>query len=1102
MSQREDIQSPQSYVSDMPAAEAVPQLHPRAHATRAIRVALPVAALWRYRVLFAGVAAILLAVLAEWLMRQPATPTGASSAPLGSWLMLLAALLVVPVAWVCDPWRRPKQAPNTDISLNGTISPSGQTSVPLPVRNTGGASQAAGTSLSTRAARGDTARYVAPARANRLARSLDLLRSLMGRYIALRARVGVWGTLAGLLVVVGLAAWLYFVMRANFADPKAPFVWLAMFSALALTFVGVRPRAGAATFMPHDPAEPAYEPRVSRTEWLILGVIMLAAVLLRFVNLENIPVGPYIDEAGQALTSRQINNGELVAGFPFSFFGAAWWGVPNLYFWLVAQSMRFFGDTLTGIRIVHALVGVATVWFTYRTARAAWSPRAGLLAATLITVSDFAIQSSRTVTVSTVMTLTWVLTFYYLYKGIKSRRPIDFVWSGLAAGVNLYTYGPGKLLPIFIALLAVYLVVRWGLTGAKRFVPLMALLAVTAGLTFLPHGMFLLNQWPEALTARSNTVVIWSPGLMPATFAQYGTNNWGIIVPRQFALTYSVFDVGKERGPFYPTDQPVLPIPWAALWVLGTAYMVFRLGDVRYATLALWLLAGLAGAALTNDTPTLQRLVGMAPTLALIPAIFLDRVASGLSPPLTSSWPKLPRRVARWASYAVPAALVVLFGLMTTTFYFGPYTARQHYLDATHAGRYAERLDPIHDTMFMYNIPLLLGDPSPNIFLGKNVEKINFSPSDHLPVTLAPGKAAHFLYYPANSPLQSILQSYYPAGVSSVLTGENNVPFIGVYKVDQSALAAQRSIVARYGTSGEAIERPEPRFGTFGDSDTDNLAFRPPAWISYPAPAQWSGGFIAPAWGRYTFTLDAPGGATLDIDGRAVLTETTGAGASVTADLALAQGVHTAHLTGALQDAQGRVDLRWSAGGAPVPLGRRFLWSGPPGALVGTAYQSGAPEWMTADPLPPVPVTVPPAIVRRDGFLSWLVINQAIGGGANSFCSWKGTLAAPVSGDYVLDANGSGQFSMWVDGKLVGARNVPGVPQPLPVTLPLLAGPHAFELRYIAGGFNAPLDLTWQPPGGQPQLIPPTAFAPPQGGVWPLSDMPGAPPLDPALIAP
>src|SRR5439155_27035772 len=108
-----------------------------------------------------------------------------------------------------------------------------------------------------------------------------------------------------------------------------------------------------------------------------------ATLLLRFWHLEQIPVGPYTDEADRAIDARHLNRGEPVNQEPFVFFGTGWWGVPNAYFWLVAQSMRLFGDSLAGARAVHAIAGSLTGWVVYRLARRAWSPRAAPFAAAL-----------------------------------------------------------------------------------------------------------------------------------------------------------------------------------------------------------------------------------------------------------------------------------------------------------------------------------------------------------------------------------------------------------------------------------------------------------------------------------------------------------------------------------------------------------------------------------------------------------------------------------------------------------------------------------------------------------------------------------------------
>jgi hypothetical protein len=751
--------------------------------------------------------------------------------------------------------------------------------------------------------------------------------------------------------------------------------------------------------------------------------------------------------------------------------------------------------------MMHAIAGILTVWYTYRIGRLAWSPRVGLIAMALIAVSDFAIQFSRTAGESTIAILTWAVCFYYVFKAIKTRKPLDYVWSGIAAGLTQYSYASGKLLPVFLVIVAVYLLVRWGLTGFKRILPGLALLGLAAALTFLPNAAFIVTQRPDALSARSNAVNIFSPANQPGMFTAYGTNNWGIIVPRQFALTYSAFDTGQEHGPFYPTQQPVLPVPWAALWLLGTAYVIYRAGDARYAILGLWLLSGLAGAALTNDTPTLQRVAGMVPTLGLIPAVFLDRLAASIWMAVRRVLVPWRSNALKWAANLAIAVLMLAIAGQTLPFYFGPYTAQAHYIEFTLAGRYAEKLDPQHDLIYAANLPALLGDSSPTTFLAKDIAFHDYNPSEVIPITADGGKNVHFLFSPPHASITDILQSYYPDTTRIDLRKPDGTPIIAAHPVGSAQLDAQRYVIARYGPPNNTfIERPEPRIGTAQDPNDSNQ-IKAPAWLSYPTNVEWEGGLIVPAYGTYRVDVDAPSGATLSIDGRTLITAPAGAETPTEARLVLARGVHYVALSGTLEDVDGRIELKWSTQGPLVPIARRLLWGGPVGVLLGESYPSAAASTWYTEPIVPTRGAVP-LISRRDGFLSWLSINAALNGGRNVFALWHGELGAPVTGDYILDATGNGQLSMWVDGKLVGAARVPGVEKPLPVTLSLEAGQHQLELRFGASQDNAALDLWWQPPGQQRQLIPSTAFAPLDGGAWPATERPGVLAPDQALIAP
>jgi 4-amino-4-deoxy-L-arabinose transferase-like glycosyltransferase len=539
---------------------------------------------------------------------------------------------------------------------------------------------------------------------------------------------------------------------------------------------------------------------------------MLVAALVRLWDLEHIPFGMFIDEGDRAMQARYLNRGEPLVFNPFNFFSTDWWGVPTAYFWLLGQSLKVFGDTLAGARTVHALAGIATVWFTYRVGRVAWSPRVGLIAAALLAVSDFAIHFSRTAGESTITLFAWTACFYFLYKALKLRRPADFVLGGLALGLALYGYASGKLLPLFMIPIGLYLVIRWGARGMKAYLPGLLLMALTAALTYGPNGLFVLDH-PHEFNARLANVSIFEPAARPGYFGSDSPFADPIrsaqALSHQFELTYRALDVGHEAGPFYPTGQPILWVPWAALFLLGTAYLVWRMGDVRFAVLGLWLLSGLAGAAFTNDTPTLQRVAGMVPTLALIPAVFVDRVATGFGPLARGSSAAGSRRpvVGRRFATAICCLLIAVLAAQSLYTYFVTYghiVAYQRYglgggpqryvqsVDFELVGRYAQSLDPSRDVIYLTETPEIYWQMGPTRFL---VDRVPVHPVNHpadqppqLPAITNEGKNVHFIIFPSYDSLRPALMQLYPGGTELQIKRPDGSLFFTVFRIDKSEL--------------------------------------------------------------------------------------------------------------------------------------------------------------------------------------------------------------------------------------------------------------------------------------------------------------------------
>ena len=250
-----------------------------------------------------------------------------------------------------------------------------------------------------------------------------------------------------------------------------------------------------------------------------------------------------------------------------------------------------------------------------------------------------------------------------------------------------------------------------------------------------------------------------------------------------------------------------------------------------------------------------------------------------------------------------------------------------------------------------------------------------------------------------------------------------------------------------------------------------------------------------PAYGTYRLELTAPAGATLELDGRSLVTVPTGSPA-LESHIALAKGVHQVRLTGTLAAPDGTVALRWGTDSSPLaPVGRPFLWAGPLGGWLGAVYPLGNPAFLTA-PSPPDPTAA--TRVRRDSVLAWRGVNSGLGAGAAD-ARWTALLQAPQSGSYNFSTEGDSRATIWVDGQLVAGRDVPPVP-PLPAVVTLTAGPHQLEVRLEVTHDNALFEVYWQPPGGERAILLPTALAVASGGAWPAAERPLAPAVDPALI--
>jgi 4-amino-4-deoxy-L-arabinose transferase-like glycosyltransferase len=393
--------------------------------------------------------------------------------------------------------------------------------------------------------------------------------------------------------------------------------------------------------------------------------------------------------------------GQNPAGFPY----------------LMAPLLALFGRNETGLRLLPALFGAASVPFLYLIGRSGWGVLAGAMAAWLMTVSHFHIHYSRIAVPNIANAFVMVLLVWLLLRAYHgnlrfwARLPTaaggdpaitnptvanswsgplwlsapltDFVGVGLVIGFGQYIYHGARLLPILAAFAFLFMLI-------KRKLTLMQLVAavLTALIVVAPLGAFYLNHWPEFI-GRFDTVSIWNEANLRHTLGEDATFADDLLpyLNHQFITTLGFITGDGDRSSFYTADTPAFdPVTLMLLW-LGFGAVLAHIRRYPESVLATWFLLGMVTAGfLTIEQPNGPRLVSVTPACYLIAAVFVDRVWTAL--------PSFARGRSRRAAAAGLAGLALLLFYLNWRAYFVDFPSYTHNILPTAVAHAAAQAPP------------------------------------------------------------------------------------------------------------------------------------------------------------------------------------------------------------------------------------------------------------------------------------------------------------------------------------------------------------------------------------------------------------------------
>jgi 4-amino-4-deoxy-L-arabinose transferase-like glycosyltransferase len=420
-----------------------------------------------------------------------------------------------------------------------------------------------------------------------------------------------------------------------------------------------------------------------RVELGLVVLILAVGALFRFLWLDTIPAGWHHDEALMGIMAS-----EVFRGISRPIFFPAFLGQEPLYVYLSAGMMWLMGGDqgILPLRIVSALLGVATIGVTYALGREMFNRRVGLIGSALIALSFWQILLDRDGYRVPTQPLLEGLAVLFLWKATKRQSLWWYVAAGVALGGTIYTYLGARAFPGVLVLFGLWWLVVHGWPKARVRMGL-GVFVVVAALVAAPLLYYFATN-PGTFSARISQLSVIDPGLTDQNPLMTIVRNTGRLL-----AAFTVRSFGLWR--FDLASQPIFQ------WGVGLLFYVGIIAAIRdilrrraaSAMVIAWIAVMLVPCILSTDVGGYAlRAVGLAPAIFLLPALGFVALWDWLVPRV----PQPRQQMAHFAFTGLIVAILLFEGALTYRHYFvswanHPEVAKETMADVVVAARFLDQ---------------------------------------------------------------------------------------------------------------------------------------------------------------------------------------------------------------------------------------------------------------------------------------------------------------------------------------------------------------------------------------------------------------------------
>jgi len=291
----------------------------------------------------------------------------------------------------------------------------------------------------------------------------------------------------------------------------------------------------------------------------------------------------------------------------------------------MAGLFKLLGANHFSLKAASLIPAILTVLAIYPLGRLLFGQVGGLSAMLLMAVSRWHLSMSRWGWNETAPPLFQILATFFLIRGLRERRALDFGLAGLISGLMMYTYLSSRLALATLGVFALYWLLmdpQGPIAGFRRHWRGLALFVLAWAVAVGPIAVTHITD-PFTFSNRVNIISIMNDIRDAGSYQPL----WNNI--RDHARFFH--QIGDHQGKHNLPDEPETDPLTGLLFVVGLGYGLLRLRDRRRGLLWLWLLFGMAGGVLSSnhESPQSYRTLTAVPAVALLAGDVLARLARG-----------------------------------------------------------------------------------------------------------------------------------------------------------------------------------------------------------------------------------------------------------------------------------------------------------------------------------------------------------------------------------------------------------------------------------------------------------------------------------------